>query len=656
MKLIINRLVLSLTIAIIPFYLSAARMFILFNEDCMERLEYESANRNADPFVAYQVNVGDGEKVILEIGQESKNTTTKLPTPTIGCDNGVFNLPMVQKINSRIDEVFLVVKRNNRRYTVSPVNFATYFSVKGDVISVISPKYKFQFNTKEGAIGENISTEKTADVFFEGRLEQECTGAYVFRQIAQGSQTPYTDLVLIPEVGIIEMRSGRTLDQALTNGMKLEQVNDDSFDDYLEEKCEESLSDNVLANSKPGQAKEAEVTPSGAVGYDMTVKNGNVRQRIPSSTNQPSSNIPNTVNRAPANTNTALTPGGTNQYHTVKKGETLYRISKQYDISVGQIKSWNNLNSNLITTGSQLMVGTQAVAVDNTIADNTSTNQAQTNFSSNNNKPRYFPAPYNTTYRPNSNNEVITTKGVADSYQVKPGDTVASLAMRFGFTEKKFREINQLGDNDYIKIGESLKTSDCNCPTNMNNPTVEAPQEFNFVQKGSEVSTNDFDNQVTNNQNNTAGNSARNYPVNFSDTPIPVSSSNFNPPAEVNSNSTRSPSPLYTPRGLNQQNTNNPYETEQNTPRTTRQPSPYDAIIPNSFDTYSPIRTGSSDQSVRGLDYTPQNSNRKRHVVQEGEDIFQIARMYNLTTERLRTLNNLELGEVIIPTQKLFIE
>lgn len=655
MKLTINRLVLSLTIAIIPFYLSAARMFILFNEDCMERLEYESVNKNTDPFVAYQINVGDGEKVILEIGQESKNTTTKLPTPTIGCDNGAFNLPMVQKINSRIDEVFLVVKRNNRKYTVSPVNFATYFSVKEDVISVISPKYKFQFDTKDGAIGENISTEKTADVFFQGRMEQECTGAYVFRQIAQGSRTPYTDLVLIPEVGIIEMRSGQTLDQALTNGMRLEKVNDDSFEDYLEEKCEESLSDNVLANSKPSRAKEAEVTPSGAIGYDMTVKNGNVRQRVNPSANQPSSSsLPNTVNRGSTSNNTALSPGGTNQYHTVKKGETLYRISKKYDISVGQIKSWNSLNSNLITTGSQLMVGTQAVAVDNAVNNNTATTNQQSDFANNNsNKPRYFPAPYNTTYRPNGSNEVLTNKGVAESYQVKPGDTVASLAMRFGFTEKKFREINQLGNSDFIKIGQALKTSDCNCPTNSNNtPTVEAPQEFNFVQKGSDVSADNFDTPTAN--RNTVD-SPRNYPVNFSDTPIPVSSSNFTPPSEMNS--TRSPSPMYAPRGIDQQDANsNPYEAEQNTPRTTRQPSPYDAIIPNSFDTYSPIRTGSSDQAVRGLDSAPQNSNRKRHVVQEGEDIFRIARMYNMTTERLRTLNQLELGEVIIPTQKLFIE
>ena len=347
MKSTINRLIFCTVIAVIPFQLSAARMFILFNEDCMERLEYQSPNKNVDAFVAYQINVGDGEKVILEIGQESRNTTSKLPTPTVGCDNGVFNLSMVQKINAHIDEVFLVVKKNNRRYTVSPVNFATHFMVKEDVVSVYSPKYKFEFNTKEGAIGENISREATADVFFEGRLEQECTGAYVFRQIAQGSRTPYTDLVLIPEVGIIEMRSGQTLDQALTNGMQLIKVNDEKFDDYLEEKCEESLSDNVLANTKPGQAGGTEVTPAGPIGYDMTVKQGNVRQR--------NSNT-NTVNTRPNTTpipQSANQVGGTNQYHIVKKGETLYRISKQYNISVGQIKAWNNLNSNLIKTGSQ---------------------------------------------------------------------------------------------------------------------------------------------------------------------------------------------------------------------------------------------------------------------------------------------------------------
>lgn len=632
----------------------------------MERLEYQSANRGVDPFVAYQINVGDGEKVILEIGQESRNTTSKLPTPTVGCDNGVFNLSMVQKINAHIDEVFLVVKKNNRRYTVSPVNFATHFMLKEDVVSVYSPKYKFEFNTKEGAIGENISREATADVFFEGRLEQECTGAYVFRQIAQGSRTPYTDLVLIPEVGIIEMRSGQTLDQALTNGMQLVKVNDDKFDDYLEEKCEESLSDNVLANTKPGQAGGTEVTPSGPIGYDMTVKQGSVRQR---------SNSPNTVNTRPNTTpipQSANQVGGTNQYHIVKKGETLYRISKQYNITVGQIKAWNNLNSNLIKTGSQLMVGTVAPTASNTNSSvantvpNTATTTPNTVANTNTQKPRYFPAPYNTTYRPNganSNavaNEVLTARGGENTYVVKPGDTVASLAMRFGYTESKFRSMNNLGSNDYVKIGEELKTSDCNCPSqnNSTSTSTEIPQEFNVVQQENAVQSDNSFNAQTPVENTTT---ERRYPVNFNDTPIQTTSSTPYIPQndEAYRNSTSSPSPLYSPRGVQASNTNpnsSLFDTERSANSTSRQSSPYDAIIPNSFDTYSPITAGEKDQATRGVDLNRPSANRKQHVVQDGENIFQIARMYNITTERLRALNGLELGEVIIPTQKLYVE
>lgn len=631
----------------------------------MERLEYQSPNKNADAFVAYQINVGDGEKVILEIGQESRNTTSKLPTPTVGCDNGVFNLSMVQKINAHIDEVFLVVKKNNRRYTVSPVNFATHFMVKEDVVSVYSPKYKFEFNTKEGAIGENISREATADVFFEGRLEQECTGAYVFRQIAQGSRTPYTDLVLIPEVGIIEMRSGQTLDQALTNGMQLIKVNDEKFEDYLEEKCEESLSDNVLANTKPGQAGGTEVTPAGPIGYDMTVKQGNVRQR--------NSNT-NAVNTRPNTTpipQSANQVGGTNQYHIVKKGETLYRISKQYNISVGQIKAWNKLNSNLIKTGSQLMVGTVAPTTNNssTSIANTVTNTVSStpNTVANNDpqKPRYFPAPYNTTYRPNGvnnsnpTNEVLTARGGQNTYIVKPGDTVASLAMRFGYTESKFRTMNNLGSNDYVKIGEELKTTDCNCPTQGNSVTsTEVPQEFNVVQQDRPIENNNTFTSQTPVENTTT---QRRYPVNFNDTQIQTTSSTPYIPQneEAYRNSTSSPSPLYSPRGVQTGNTDansSLFETDRANNSTARQSSPYDAIIPSSFDTYSPITAGEKDQAARGVDVIRSNANRKQHVVQDGEDIFQIARMYNITTDRLRTLNGLELGEVIIPTQKLYVE
>nr|MBX2876279.1 LysM peptidoglycan-binding domain-containing protein [Saprospiraceae bacterium] len=273
--------------------------------------------------------------------------------------------------------------------------------------------------------------------------------------------------------------------------------------------------------------------------------------------------------------------------------------------------------------------------------------------------------PYNTTYRPNAannntvTNDVLTARGGQNTYVVKPGDTVASLAMRFGYTESKFRTMNNLGNNDYVKIGEELKTSDCNCPTQNNNiPVTETPQEFNVVQQETPIQNNNSFTSQPAVENPTT---ERRYPVNFNDTPIQTTSSTPYIPQneEAYRNSTSSPSPLYSPRGVQTGNTNassSLFDTEQTNNNTSRQPSPYDAIIPNSFDTYSPITAGEKDQATRGVDLNRNNANRRQHVVQDGENIFQIARMYNITTERLRSLNGLELGEVIIPTQKLYVD
>ena len=42
--------------------------------------------------------------------------------------------------------------------------------------------------------------------------------------------------------------------------------------------------------------------------------------------------------------------------HTVKKGETLYSISRKYEISVSQLKKVNNLSSNTISIGQKLII------------------------------------------------------------------------------------------------------------------------------------------------------------------------------------------------------------------------------------------------------------------------------------------------------------
>lgn len=86
----------------------------------------------------------------------------------------------------------------------------------------------------------------------------------------------------------------------------------------------------------------------------------------------------NQIINVPAYKNTAVTPAKTEtpvaisstpvaqtsskttssaKYHTVAKGETLYRISKQYGITVSELQSMNKLSSSNVPVGMKLKVG-----------------------------------------------------------------------------------------------------------------------------------------------------------------------------------------------------------------------------------------------------------------------------------------------------------
>ena len=44
------------------------------------------------------------------------------------------------------------------------------------------------------------------------------------------------------------------------------------------------------------------------------------------------------------------------QYYTVKKGDTLAKIAEKYDVTVAELKKWNKLKSDEITIGDKLVV------------------------------------------------------------------------------------------------------------------------------------------------------------------------------------------------------------------------------------------------------------------------------------------------------------
>jgi LysM repeat protein len=52
-------------------------------------------------------------------------------------------------------------------------------------------------------------------------------------------------------------------------------------------------------------------------------------------------------------TDVAVTSG---QYYTVKRGDTLWDIAKKYNVSVSQLKNWNNMRSVRIRPGDRIRI------------------------------------------------------------------------------------------------------------------------------------------------------------------------------------------------------------------------------------------------------------------------------------------------------------
>ena len=130
----------------------------------------------------------------------------------------------------------------------------------------------------------------------------------------------------------------------------------------------------------------------------------------------PSSYTANTLSTVSSNTGVdtveekTLVATEAGKVHIVAKGETLYSISKKYEISMAQIKSLNNLTTNILSIDQQLVIG------------------------------------YNTSA------EIIKDA----VYIVAKGDTLYSIAKEANITVQELKQLNNI-ESSIISIGQELK-------------------------------------------------------------------------------------------------------------------------------------------------------------------------------------------------------
>jgi len=152
-------------------------------------------------------------------------------------------------------------------------------------------------------------------------------------------------------------------------------------------------------------------------------------------------------------------------YYTVKSGDSLWSISRKFGITVDELKSANNLSSNLLSVGQNLIIpGKEAQAT----GDEYVVKKGDTLYS--------IARKYNTSVDNLKSINNITTDSLAigqiiklpstsstasDTYIVKKGDSLYSIARTYNTSVDKLKEINNLTSNA-LAIGQVLKLPSSN--------------------------------------------------------------------------------------------------------------------------------------------------------------------------------------------------
>lgn len=583
MKIKIQLLTICLLLATQFTNLYSANVYILQEDGCMDRLVYSETNNGVvSTQVVYRIKSNPVSYIFLNVNEENQRTQEFLPPQVVTCAAGTFDEKFVTAINTKQDRAYMVIPMENRKYAIAEVTQAAFYQDMGQLTTYVSPDFSFSFNRNRGVVGEDISVgNSSTPIYFEGTLQNDCSGFFLFRKIAPQAEKPHIDFVLIPEVGISEVRQGLNATDAFNSVSRLEKVNNYLTPEYLRLLCDK--------NQIQSQEK------------DLTIKG----TEQPKEFDQPDK---------PKETVAKTSPCGEagNGFHFVNKGETLYRISKTYDITVSQLKSWNGITSNTIYPCDKLRVVANLNAVD------TRPNQPLVD-----NTPSVTtPPPYDQYVGVKSVSNVTPGWQTNTIYHiVRPGETVAYIAMKYGYTEDRFRAMNNLGADEVARPGQALLANPCppNTSTSMNtNSNTTRPTDFgNTGMQNAIPGRPDLTTKSPFENNYDFSNDERITPQFYMNSTVPANT------AATNDFQTRgggSQSILST-------------ELQQ---RSGANPNAYsDTTVPQNYEagTYK----------------------RATHVLKSNETLYDVARMYGITVERLRTLNNLKASDVVIPYQRLYI-
>jgi lipoprotein YgeR len=122
-------------------------------------------------------------------------------------------------------------------------------------------------------------------------------------------------------------------------------------------------------------------------------------------------------------------PAVADSSYIVKKGDTLYSISRRYQLTVGELRTANNLSENdILKTGQKLVIPSADISNAAALSATPDTNSST----------------------------AAAAAGSTKSYTVQKGDTLYGIARKFGMKLPELLSLNNMGTDVVIKTGQKL--------------------------------------------------------------------------------------------------------------------------------------------------------------------------------------------------------
>ena len=174
--------------------------------------------------------------------------------------------------------------------------------------------------------------------------------------------------------------------------------------------------------------------------------------------------------------------------YIVKKGDTLYGIANKYGISVDELKAINNLTSNNLSVGQVLQI--PEIIDEDVPNENIYIVKSGDTLYSIANKYGMSVQELKDLNKLTNNTlsigqQLVVSEGNAgtlDTYTVKAGDTLYSIANKYGLTVNELKQLNNL-TSDILSIGQVLNISNSNTSLPSNTYIVKSGDSLYSIAK-----------------------------------------------------------------------------------------------------------------------------------------------------------------------------